>query len=70
MLAMLVYGLGTVPALVALGFGASALSPAVRARFFRFGAALVSIVGLQLFLRGLSSFGVIGHLRIGELVLW
>lgn len=69
-LTMLAYGAGTIPALFVLGFGTSIISPAVRNRFYRIGAALVMIVALQLLLRGMSAFGWIGHARLGEVVFW
>lgn len=69
-LTMLVYGAGTIPALLVLGFGTSLLSPAVRNRFFQAGAVLVMIVAMQLLLRGMSAFGWIGHVRLGEVVFW
>ncbi len=69
-LTMVVYGAGTVPALVLLGFGASALSAPARGRLYRFGAAAVLIVALQLMLRGMSALGAFPHARIGPVVLW
>jgi sulfite exporter TauE/SafE len=70
MQAMGAFGLGTVPALVVLAFGAGLLSVAVRRRFFRAGAVLVMVVGVQLLLRGLHAFSLVGPGRVGELVLW
>lgn len=70
MQAMGAFGLGTVPALVVLAFGAGLLPATVRRRFYRAGAVLVVVVGLQLLLRGLHAFGMVGPGRIGELVLW
>jgi sulfite exporter TauE/SafE len=68
--AMLIYGLGTVPVLLALGLGAGKLAPSTQARFYRLGAVLVLLIGLQLVLRGLAAFGWISHLKFGELVIW
>ena len=68
--AMVVYGLGTMPVLLALGLGAGRLAPAVQKRFNRAGAVLVLAIGLQLVLRGAAAFGWIGHLRFGEVVIW
>jgi len=68
--AMLLYGLGTVPVLLALGLGAGKLAPSTQARFYRLGAVLVLLIGGQLVMRGLAAFGWIGHLRLGELVIW
>jgi sulfite exporter TauE/SafE len=68
--AMLLYGLGTVPVLLALGLGAGKLPPTTQARFFRVGAVLVLLIGLQLALRGFAALDWIGHLRFGEVVVW
>lgn len=68
--AMLAYGLGTVPALVVLGLGAGHIPARLRTRFFRLGALLVLVIGLQLSLRGLSALGVVPHLKFGEFVVW
>jgi sulfite exporter TauE/SafE len=68
--AMLLFGLGTVPALVVFGLGAGRLSPVVQRRFNRVAAILVVLIGVQLACRGAAALGWIGHLRIGELVIW
>jgi len=69
-LAMLFFGLGTVPVLLALGLGAAKLS-ATRRRFFnRLGAVLVLALALQLILRGFAAWGWVGHFRYGEVVIW
>ena len=68
--AMLLYGLGTLPVLVAFGLGAGRLAPAAQARFTRAGAVLVGLIGLQLALRGAAAWGWIGHLRWGRVVFW
>jgi sulfite exporter TauE/SafE len=70
MLAMLAYGLGTVPILFALSLGMGALGRAVRLRFYRMGAVLVLLIGVQLGLRGFHGLGWIEGMRIGEMVLW
>jgi uncharacterized protein len=70
-LSMAAFGLGTVPALLVLGLGAGALiRPALRLRFYRFGAVLVLLIGIQLGLRGMHSFGMIGSTRLGPVVFW
>jgi len=69
-LAMLFFGLGTVPVLLALGLGAARLSLARRRFFNRLGAVLVLAMAVQLVLRGLAAWGVVSHLRYGELVIW
>jgi uncharacterized protein len=69
-LAMAVYGGGTVPALTLLGLGAGSLGSRLRQRLYRLGAATLLLVGVQLLLRGLHAFGVVGGFRVGPLVLW
>lgn len=69
-LAMLAFGLGTVPALLVLGYGASTLNVRLRGRLFRLAAVLVTLVGVQLMLRGLAALGVAPHLVIGPVMVW
>jgi sulfite exporter TauE/SafE len=68
--AMAVYGLGTVPVLVVIGLGIHRLSALARARYFRLGSVLVLLIAVQLGLRGMAQVGVVGHVRVGDLVLW
>jgi uncharacterized protein len=58
-LTMLVFGLGTVPAI----FGLSALSPALlsRVQAWRWAGLFIAAVGLLLVLRGLAGFGLVRH---------
>ena len=69
-LAMLAYGLGTIPALFVLGMSAGSLPASTRARLFRLGAVLVLVIGVQLCLRGLHNLGLAGGCKIGPVVLW
>lgn len=69
-LAMLWFGLGTVPLLVVLGVGAAQLGLRARQFFNRLGAALVFVMAAQLILRGLAVWNVVPHARIGEVVFW
>jgi len=68
--AMMLFGLGTVPVVLALGLGAGRLTPKAQGRFARIGALLVLLIGLQLILRGCAAFGWVPHLHFGELVIW
>jgi len=56
---MLVFGLGTVPAIFAL----SSVSPSLlrRVRGVRWAGLLIAAVGVLLILRGLAALGVVGH---------
>lgn len=69
-LAMLSFGLGTVPALLVLGYGASTLSVRLRGQLFRLAAVLVILLGVQLMLRGLATLGIVPHLVIGPVMIW
>ncbi len=67
---MLVFGLGTLPAMLAVGFSTSWLSWRWRRGFFRVAAVLVMGVGVQLLLRGLAAGGHVPHAMLGEVMLW
>ncbi len=69
-LGMVVFGLGTLPALLIVGMGAGALSPRVRQTLGRVAGVVIVMVGIQLILRGLDALGVVPPLRLGGLVLW
>jgi sulfite exporter TauE/SafE len=56
MLTMLAFGLGTVPAMLALGVARVLARPAVRARLTRLSAALVLVFGVVTVARGLDLF--------------
>ncbi len=67
---MLFFGLGTLPAMLSMGFVFARLSTTLRSRLYRFAALLIMLVGLQQILRGLALGGFIEHLHIGNLMLW
>lgn len=69
-LAMLAYGLGTIPALFVLGMGAGSLPAATRTKLFRLGAVLVLLVGVQLCLRGLHNLDIVDGFKIGSVIFW
>jgi sulfite exporter TauE/SafE len=68
--AMALYGAGTLPVLLVFGLGAARLGPVVRSRLQGVGAVLVLVVGAQLMLRAAAAWGLVGHVRVGEVVLW
>jgi sulfite exporter TauE/SafE len=70
MLAMGVYGLGTVPVLLVLGFGSDRLAPRIRHGFHRIASFLVIVIAFQILLRGLAAFHLVPHLRWGGVVFW
>jgi sulfite exporter TauE/SafE len=68
--AMLLFGAATIPVLVILGMGTGQLGVRARMFFHRIGAVVVVLIAVQLALRGLAAFGVVGHLKFGEFVIW
>jgi len=68
--AMLLFGLGTIPALVAFALGAARIGPVAQRRFNRLAAVLVLLIGIQLILRGAAALGWVEHLRLGSLVIF
>lgn len=69
-LAMLVFGAGTLPLLVALTLGVRWMGQRLRLGLYRAGAALALLMGVQLALRGLAALEWIPHARLNEVVLW
>jgi hypothetical protein len=69
-MAMVWFGLGTVPVLLLFGMGVARLSLGARRLFNRLGAALLFVMAVQLILRGLAARDVIAHARLGEVVFW
>ena len=69
-LCMLVFGAATFPALAIVQTGAGVLGPARRLWLIRAAGAVVSLVGIQLCLRGLAALGVVPSLHLGSLMLW
>lgn len=67
---MLLFGLGTLPTMLGVGFSASLLSIGMRSYLYRVAAVLVVFVGLQLTMRGLALGGQIPHTAIGSVMLW
>lgn len=67
---MLIFGLGTLPAMLGVGLSISALSLRWRGGLYRAAAVLVVLVGVQLALRGLAANGQVPHTAIGSLMLW
>lgn len=67
---MLIFGLGTLPAMLGVGLSLSQLSLRVRHGLYRLAAVMVVIVGVQLALRGLALNGQVSHLAVGGIMLW
>jgi sulfite exporter TauE/SafE len=69
-LGMILFGLGTLPALLVVGMGAGMVSARARQTMSRVAGMVIAIVGLQLALRGLAALGFVPHLHVGGAVLW
>jgi len=69
-LGMLIFGLGTIPALLAVGMGSSVLSVRFRQAMSRIAGVFILLVGLQLALRGAAALGWVPHLHLGKVMLW
>jgi hypothetical protein len=69
-LAMLAFGVGTLPVLLVLGLGVGQLAGRARRFFNGLGVALVLVLACQLILRGLAAWNLVPHLRFGEFVIW
>ena len=69
-LVMLFFGLGTLPAMMGMGFVSARLSVTLRKRLYRFAAILIMIVGLQQIMRGLALAGAVAHFHIGQVMIW
>jgi sulfite exporter TauE/SafE len=67
---MLLFGVGTLPALLLVGLGARILSVRVRQALTRVSGFLILMIGLQLVLRGMAALDVAPHLRLGGLMIW
>jgi sulfite exporter TauE/SafE len=69
-LAMLVFGVATLPALVVIQTGAGVLTGGRRRWLMRVAGVIVSLIGIQLCLRGLTTLGAIPSVHLGRLMLW
>jgi len=67
---MVMFGLGTMPVLIAVGLGAGRLAPSLQRKFNLVAAVLVIIVGLEFLFRAGKMFGVIAGIKWGFLPVW
>jgi sulfite exporter TauE/SafE len=67
---MVMFGLGTVPVLVAIGLGAGRLAPALQRRFNLVAALLVIVVGLEFLFRAGKMFGLVRAIKWGFIPIW
>jgi sulfite exporter TauE/SafE len=67
---MLIFGLGTLPAMLGFGYAVGACSLRLRTHLFRVAAIVVVVVGVQLTLRGLALDGYIPHTGLAGVMLW
>ena len=65
---MFAFGVGTLPALLLVRWLAGR---AFRPAWPRYASALILVLfGLQFAMRGLSVWGIVGHMMLGEMMLW
>ena len=65
---MLAFGIGTLPSLLAVRWLAGL---AIRLSWTRYASSIFLLVfGMQFALRGLSVWGIVGHMMVGEVMLW
>jgi len=69
-LTMLAFGLGTWPALLALGWLTGRGIARTRLRTRQVAALVVFLFSTQMALRGLAAWGWVGHLQVGGVMLW
>lgn len=67
---MVLFGLGTFPALAAVAFGVGSLTPGRQLAFRRTAAVLLVLLAFQLSMRGLAAFDVVQHREIASWMLW
>ena len=69
-LGMLIFGLGTLPVLIAFGVGAGMAALPLRQTLARISGLFVMLVGMQLMLRGAAALSVVSHLMMGKVMIW
>ena len=67
---MLAFGAGTLPAMATAGWLGARGHVSMRQGARYLAALLIFLVGVQMALRGLAAWGVVGHARVGEIMLW
>ena len=67
---MVMFGLGTMPVLIAIGLGAGRLAPSLQRKFNFVAAILVIIVGVEFLFRAGKLFGLIEAIKWGFLPVW
>ena len=67
---MAMFGLGTIPVLLAVGLGAGRLAPQVQRRFNTVAAILVILVGFAFLIRAGKLFGLVEAIKWGFIPIW
>jgi sulfite exporter TauE/SafE len=67
---MVMFGLGTIPVLIAVGLGAGRLAPSLQRKFNFVAAILVIIVGVEFLLRAGKMFGWVAEIKWGFWPVW
>lgn len=69
-LALVSFGLGTVPLLVAVTLGVRWIGAKARLSMYRAAAVFALVMGVQLSMRGMAGLEWVPHARLFEVVLW
>jgi len=69
-LALATFGIGTIPLLAVLTFGAATVRIRPRPALVRVGSILLLLLAAQLSLRGLAGLGLVAHTEVGSWPLW
>ncbi len=70
MAGMVLFGLGTVPAMAGLGWATAQGRLAFRDSLRYVAASLIFLFSVQMALRGLAAWGWVAHVRVGGVMLW
>lgn len=70
MLVMAAFGLGTIPALIAVALAARSKQIKMTAWPRTIAASFILLFSVQMALRGLAAWGWVNHLVLGEVLLW
>jgi sulfite exporter TauE/SafE len=67
---LVLFGLGTTPALALVAFGVGAIAPGRQIVFRRVATVLLVLLAFQLSMRGLAAFDVVAHRELASWMLW
>lgn len=68
--AMVLFGIGTLPALAIVAWSAGSVAPRAQLAFRRTANVLIVLLAFQLSMRGLAALDVVAHQEVGSWMLW